>query len=474
MNLRLFAFWATILLDLTAMMLAGAAELTVDAAGASGGFRPLHGVNSGPMHAGDTIDLSARHRELGVPLTRLHDCHWPIADVVDIHTIFPDFSADPSRPESYDFRRTDDYIQSIVNVGSGILYRLGENIEHTKRKYYVHPPKDPDKWAAICVGIVRHYNEGWANGFHHNIRYWEIWNEPENRPVMWTGDDEQYVKLYVATAKAIKQNFPDVYVGGPASGHLGRMVENRLEPSPLLNLLFERCMRENAPLDFFSWHTYTHDPYELVHKSWAVRRYLDEHGFDKTESHLDEWAYLPSGEWCPIPVEDGSIHRKWFQRQGGAEGAAFAVAALLLLQDAPLDASTYYSADIQGFGLFDEHGVPKKSFYGLKAFKMLFDAPMRIAVQGEIPPSLAVGAGIDRKHNKATILVSNFGAANETLRLRIDNLPWREESVCEVLLLDDQHDLSPIKTVHWTESTGLIEHDLAPASVCLVRILAKE
>ncbi|MBI4578450.1 MAG: hypothetical protein HY718_02035 [Planctomycetes bacterium] len=38
--------------------------------------------------------------------------------------------------------------------------------------------KDFAKWAKICVNIIRHYNEGWADGFHYNIRYWEIWNEP--------------------------------------------------------------------------------------------------------------------------------------------------------------------------------------------------------------------------------------------------------------------------------------------------------
>ena len=59
----------------------------------------------------------------------------------------------------------------------------------------MHPPADAAKWAAICVGIIRHYNEGWANGFHHGIRYWEIWNEPENRPAMWTGTDEDYLAL---------------------------------------------------------------------------------------------------------------------------------------------------------------------------------------------------------------------------------------------------------------------------------------
>src|SRR5574340_370894 len=206
-----------------------AAEFRVDCARPIGTIRPLHGVNSGPIHYGGTLDLSGYFRELAVPWTRLHDCHWPNTDVVDIHAVFPDLRADPSGPESYHFDRTDDYIQSIVDTGSGIVFRLGESIEHSKKKYYVHPPADPERWAAVCVGIVRHYNEGWANGFRHKIRYWEIWNEPENRPAMWSGTDEDYYRLYSAASKAIKAQCPDVLVGGPAVGNTGRMVGETLE-----------------------------------------------------------------------------------------------------------------------------------------------------------------------------------------------------------------------------------------------------
>jgi xylan 1,4-beta-xylosidase len=163
---------------LWSLPLHAADEILVDSSQTAGVLRPLHGVNSGPLCAGDTLDLSAYHRQAGFPLVRLHDCHWPNADVVDIHVIFPDFLADPRLPQSYDFRRTDDYLRSILATGAKIVFRLGESIEHTKRKYHVHPPADPDKWADICLGIVRHYNDGWADGFRHDIRYWEIWNEP--------------------------------------------------------------------------------------------------------------------------------------------------------------------------------------------------------------------------------------------------------------------------------------------------------
>ena len=66
------------------------------------------------------------------------------------------------------------------------------------------------------MNVIKHYNSGWANGYHYNIKYWEIWNEPDGRRDFWTGTPEQYYKLYEITAKAIKNYDPNVKVGGPA------------------------------------------------------------------------------------------------------------------------------------------------------------------------------------------------------------------------------------------------------------------
>lgn len=450
------------------------AEITIDCSRIDGAIRPLHGVNSGPIHLGETLDLSARFREIGVPLARLHDCHWPNADVIDIHVVFPDFNADPSRPESYDFRRTDDYIQAIVKAGSGIVFRLGESIEHSKRKRYVHPPADPAKWAAICVGILRHYNEGWANGFRHNIRYWEVWNEPENRPAMWSGTDEDYFRLYSAAAKALKSQAPGVLVGGPAAGYFGRMEGDALEPSPFVRAFLEHCRRAAAPLDFFSWHTYTNDPYDLARRARAVRRLLDAHGFQKAENHLNEWNYLPDGDWSPMLSQDGLVRQRWFDRMGGAEGAAFTAAALMLLQDSPLDVGNFYSADVQGFGMFNEYGVPKKSFYAIKAFRTLLETPDRIILRQKTPDGIVVAAGVARDRKRMTILASNVSPNDATLRLRIAELPWSGKTRSSIHVLDAQHELDAAQPQDLAAGNCLVEQPLKRASVCLVVLAESE
>ena len=70
-----------------------------------------------------------------------------------------------------------------------MVYRLGISIEWGSKKYTSLPLWDPQKWAEICAHIIRHYNEGWCDGFYYQISYWEIWNEPENPP-MWQGTME--------------------------------------------------------------------------------------------------------------------------------------------------------------------------------------------------------------------------------------------------------------------------------------------
>ncbi|MBE0538029.1 MAG: hypothetical protein IH624_20395 [Phycisphaerae bacterium] len=450
-----------------------ASEIVVDATSRIGTIRPLHGVNNGPLNFGEMVDVSAWYRQLDIPLARLHDCEWPNPDIVDIHAIFPDMQADASQPLSYRFSRTDDYIRPIVEAGTGIVYRLGESIEHTRRKYHVVPPGDYAKWADVCIGIIRHYNEGWADGHQYGIRYWEIWNEPENRPVMWTGSDEDYYRLYAASAKAIKNRWPRLMVGGPSAGAQGRLIGDRMEPYPFVKGFLEFCRDNKVPLDFFSWHTYTDDPYLYAKKARAIRRLLDEYGFTKTESHLNEWNYLPDNEWI-MSAEQGVARRQWFERIGGAEGAAFLTCALIDLQTAPVDVANYYSGDTNWFGLFDRYGLPRKTFYAMKAFRMLLDTPAGVKASGVPEEHLAVCAGINEEQTSLTILVSSLRAMNEDVQLKISALPWKGPVRWEVFRLDARHSLERVLN-EVRDATVLVDkYTFEAPCVLLVRLSQTE
>lgn len=433
-----------------AWMLPALAEpltLKVDFAQTNGVIRALHGVNKGPLGPGSLMDLTAEHRAIGVPHTRLHDCYFPNPYVVDIHAVFPDFNADPAKPESYDFRLTDEYLAAVRASGAQIVYRLGESIEHTSVKRFVHPPTDTEKWAAICLGIIRHYNEGWVNGHRYDIRYWEIWNEPENRPAMWSGTDEDYFQLYRVTAKTIRKAYPNLKIGGPAVGASGRFVNGKFQPTEFVNNLLKLCRAESLPMDFFSWHCYTDNPNELVLRTQAIRELLDRHGFTKTENHLNEWNYLPGNSWAPLERQSPAPARqRYYEAMAGVPGAAFIASALIELQDAPLDVGNLFHGEVGAFGIFNEFGVPQKNYYALLAFQKLVETSQRVTTTGSKPGQLALAAGLNAERDEATVLVSNYAADSDEVRLDLSHLPWPEATKVELRLVNETNKLGIVHT----------------------------
>jgi hypothetical protein len=385
------------------------------------------------------MDLTPEFKELRLPSIRLHDCHWPNTDVVDIHTIFPNFHANPADSSSYQFDFTDTYLAACAKTGAPIVYRLGESIEHTALKRFVRPPKSSGQWAAICVGIIRHYNDGWAGGFQLGITHWEIWNEPENRPAMWTGNDDQFLELYRITSKKIKDVFPYVKVGGPAFGSAGEFRNAEIIPSKFAARFLERCRDEKAPLDFFSWHCYTDDPAELAGRAKAIRKLLDGYGFSKTESHLNEWNYLPGKSWEGLGKETPATKRQaYYETMSGMDGAAFAASALIVLQDAPVDTCNFFHGEAGGFGLFNEYGVPNDVYRAFKLFSECQKNAQRAPLMLEAGSSSKLSAlsGWNREARESSTLISNRGdAANIEVKCPAALVGNAAEALCEIELL---------------------------------------
>ena len=140
----------------------------------AGRIKPMHGIGQPPI-LGLYDTMFHYVGEAGFPYSRLHDVGGPFGGsrFVDIPNLFPDFDADETLPGSYDFVFTDWLIE---RQGCEPIFRLGVTIENFAgiKAYRVFPPKDFGKWARICEHVIRHYNEGWADGYTFRIRYWEI------------------------------------------------------------------------------------------------------------------------------------------------------------------------------------------------------------------------------------------------------------------------------------------------------------
>ena len=103
--------------------------VSIDFTRTEGVIKPLHGVNNAPVRLNGSIPA---FKDAGIPFVRTHDTAgmWGGTHYVDIPNIFPNFDADPEKPESYDFAFTDAYLKTLVASGCRPFYRLGVTIEY--------------------------------------------------------------------------------------------------------------------------------------------------------------------------------------------------------------------------------------------------------------------------------------------------------------------------------------------------------
>ncbi|MBO4884135.1 MAG: hypothetical protein J5602_02370 [Clostridia bacterium] len=415
-------------------------DIIIDFSQSTGPVKALHGVNNSPATFGQPIDS---FREAGIPYVRLHDTMGAYGGTVfvDVPNIFPDFSADENDPASYQFEFTDAYLAGLTASGCQIFYRLGVTIENRYkiRRVHTNMPPDFEKWARICEHIVAHYNEGWANGFRYDIRYWEIWNEPENPP-MWAGTREDYFRLYETTACHLKKRFPQIRVGGYAGcgfycltrENMGEFYESFMEWFDE----FLARMTGRVPVDFFSWHLYTDDPAELDAHARYVGDKLYEYGFYDTENIFNEWNYVTKN---PTRFDDMKT----------ADGAAFVAAAFALLQAGPVDKAMYYDAlPTRAYcGLFHFPSFrPAKPYFSFKAFNALYRLGRAVKAESGVPGAYAVAAAGEKEK---AVLLSCFHCQEERLTVDMNGLGEGVKAV-RVSRIDGESDLEPVKTEFFT------------------------
>ena len=390
-------------------------SVTVDTSVIKGPVKPMNAVNNGP--AWDSSQQQEDFRILRIPFSRTHDASegYYGERLVDVSDIFPDFSKDPDNPSSYDFRETDLYVKTLVEAGSEPFFRLGQTIENqTAAKYNIYPPKDYKKWARICEHIILHYNEGWADGFHYGIRYWEIWNEADldqssgrwqTEPRTWGGSIEEFHKFYGIAAKHLKGRFPDLKIGGPSYC--------RIQGVKTYFPQFFAYMRDNrVPIDFISWHKYGSEPSVYLMEAGLIRGWMKEYGYQDAELILNEWNYrrFKSG--------DGSSNERYNrENRRSMKGAAFAAAVMSALQDAPVDMLMYYDfrANSNYCGFYDYQTCAHKPLYYIfYAWSKLGGKECGCRVEGGAGDVYAVASVRD---GKPVILLTRYNGDNNACNL---------------------------------------------------------
>lgn len=389
------------------------AVIRIDTDKKTGRIKPMHAVGQPPL-AGAKCHYFHYLTEAGIPYSRLHDVGGPYAAdrFVDIPNIFRNFDADASDPANYDFTFTDHLIKNLFDAGVEPYFRLGVTIENDVeiKGYRIDPPADYEKWARICEHIVAHYTEGWADGYFYNIKYWEIWNEPDNKlpdkpSEMWSGTAEDYYRLYDVTAKHLKKRFPNILVGGYGSCGFYEINDTQGRPENVLaqyryfmdffHGFFSYVKEHSSPIDFFSWHSYSNTKKTVERAEW-LEKALDEYGYGNIEVHLNEWN--------PFARERGTAHHS-------AEVAAM----MLGMQNTSTDVMCIYDARLMGtYGaLFDPLSFkPFHAYYSMVAFNMLYMLGTQISLECNTEGLYAVAA---TDGEKTAIMIANLSGRTHSL-----------------------------------------------------------
>ena len=405
-----------------------------------GKVKPMHAVNNGPVYkfaADQRITNLDAFRDAGIPYARTHDASFYATyggnHTVDVAFIFPNFDADPTDPASYDFACTDEYMKVIHFAGVKVFYRLGHRIEHEVKKYGTLPPKDFHKWAVICEHIIRHYTEGWADGFTYDMDYWEIWNEadldPDDSPNKrtWGGTKAEFFELYHIAATHLKACFPHLKIGGPALA--GKM-----------DWAEEFLAQLKAPLDFFSWHRYAADPAKIALRAKETRALLDKYGFTEAESILNEWNYVRGwhgDEWIYS-----------LKNEKGLKGSAFTASVMMDSQAGSVDMLMYYDARPCGMnGMFCTDFVcdKLKGYYPFLAFNSLYRLGTCVASESDEGTVHVCAAS---NGSEAAVMLTHFNDDDSTapMEVSVDLSGFGGEDGIEVeyFVLDETHDLEKV------------------------------
>ena len=398
--------------------------ITVDFASVTGRIKPLHGMCNGPLSPG--TDLSDLFVKMGVPCVRFADAGGKQSGLyVNVSSIFPDASADEYDPKNYRFAPTDTLMRAASESGARIVYRLGES----DCGFGYALPQNPEKWTRVCVNIIRHYNDGWADGMQLGLRDFEIWAKPDTMPDV---TNAAVFGFYEKVAHGIKSYNPDLQIGGMGFADYGVMARE----------FIKFCKKKQTPLDFVSVCAYGLSPDEALAGANKLSAYLQKSDMGHLPVHISEWNCQAPESAVLTPAEKQAR----YEQVHSLAGAVFCASLLLKMQRIQGVASaTYYDAQPELSplcGICDRFGNAAKPAHAFRAFDMLYR-------QGDEAFCDVQGSGADAAasigHRSAAVMVAVSDAPG-LVDIRMNNLPEDVYSA-DVYIMDGVKDLALVQTL---------------------------
>lgn len=445
---------------------ASAVNLTVDFSKDSGALnKDIHSSGWTPRSSPRAIQNDDDAvKALNMTYTRTHD--WALVNagqrIVDYQYIFPLFAKDAKDPSNYYFEPTDHIINLSRNLGLKIFYRLGTSIEHTGDVHFnARVPEDFDKTAEIFAATVRHYNKGWAKGFNWDIKYWEIWNEPDGLRNMWClpgpeGRDSmkmrtKFVEFFVTCLKRLKSEFPDIKVGGPA---LCWADVNYFRH------ILEACKKAGVKPDFLSWHYYGSNPQEMLDGGVRVRKLCDELGFKDIEFILNEYHYILTWDGIHGRNSTPSMVKRALDGPTGhnnIDSACFYLTALSRFQKSEFSQAYYYGCAHQGnWGYMDIYKMFNKPYYAARMFGSLVKDYSKISELKNTGTVTTLALKNDNS-KKASLLVTDYRGVDQVLEIDVKGL--KKVKHVSARVLDHTRDDFPCNVEWRNNKLTLVKQD---------------
>ena len=398
--------------------------ITVDFASVTGRIKPLHGMCNGPLSPG--TDLGDLFTKMGVPCVRFADAGGKQSGLyVNVSSIFGDASADEYDPKNYRFAPTDTLLRAAAKSGARIVYRLGES----DGGFGYSLPQNPEKWTRVCVNIIRHYNDGWADGMQLGLRDFEIWAKPDT---MQDVNNAAVFGFYEKVAHGIKSYNPDLQVGGMGFADYGVMARE----------FVKYCKKKQTPLDFVSICAYGTAPDSALAGASKLSAYLQKSDMAHLPVYVSEWnCYAEDGTWLS-PADKQAR----YELLHSLPGAVFCASVLLKMQHIQgVESATYYDAQPELSplcGICDRFGNVSKPAHAFRAFDALYS-------QGDEAFCDVQGSGVQAVasigYRSAAVMVAVSDAPG-LLDIRMNNLPEDVYSA-DVYILDGIKDLALVQTL---------------------------
>ena len=268
------------------------------------------------------------------------------------------------------------------------------------------PPRDYREWGALVGECTRHAVDRYGLDIVRGW-YFEVWNEPNLQGWFWGADQGEFMKLWAATYRAIKDVDARLRVGGPSTARAEWLAD-----------FVEYGRRHNCPADYLALHIYNNDGEAVALAPFAgpqedqastspnlaagvirgARRLADELGFTG-EIHFNEWGR----SWRPVEPD----------RESASE-AAFIVRTMADVSQAADQFAYWCVSDIYdqvgygrepfhgNYGLLSLHGLRKPAYHAFDLLHRL--GTQRVDVRGAGLDSFH-GAIVTRSESSAEILV---------------------------------------------------------------------